>query len=191
VTNQCIGEGGLDLIAQLLERGDLSELLFDGAAVRSFDYLARFCESILASRLRFASFPVQDCERLFRLLPAGEDLAQLAERRDDLRRRFERLYGDPIDRGERVRQISASATARRPSDLRSRVVRQLSRSRSATDADLQLPESLAAARRMSERQAALFLECIDPDDDTEDPMLLLMQTIQDNLTLSSIISGPP
>jgi hypothetical protein len=191
ITNQSIGENGLDLLNQLLEHGELTDLRFDGSALHSFDLLSRFCETILASRLRFASFPAQDFENIFRLLPIGEDADLLNERRDDLRRRFAVAYGLPADRAERVQLIFAATIARRPSDMDTRLSSPLTRSRSITDGDLQLPEGLSEARRMSEAQTRLFRECIDPDDLTDDPVLLLMKTIQDRLTLSTILSEAP
>jgi hypothetical protein len=191
VTNQCIGEAGLDILGQLLDRAEISDLSFDGAAPRTFDYLTRFCETILSSRLRFASFPAQDFDKLFRLFPAADDPLQRAELRDELRRRFEAAYGAPPDRAERIRQISTNAIARRPSDPATFKVRKLQRSSSVADGDLHLPDGLADARRMSERQELLFRECIDPDDTTDDPVVELMKTIQDSLTLAAILAGPP
>jgi hypothetical protein len=61
ISYQAIGEKGLRLISGVLDQ--FIELYFDGSLVASCNFLCRFCERILASNLKFASFPASDFAR--------------------------------------------------------------------------------------------------------------------------------
>jgi hypothetical protein len=189
ITNQSVNEKCLEMILQHLDRGSLTDLLFDGSSVQSFDFLCRICEKLLSSRLHFVSFPSQDFDKILRLLPSTQDAVPLIAKRDELAERFATVYRDCVDLFERIRQITTAAVARMPSDPRIAEIVTLTPSLSRSDSDLFLPKSFQEARRMSPQQLELFEECLDPEESVElDPILRIMKDIHDRLSLDALIA---
>jgi hypothetical protein len=188
LTHQRIGSVGIDLLAAILEHGELVELLFDGSGDPSFDHLARFCEAVLSSRVRFASFPAADFDNIFRLIPLTEDANALGQRREELRRRFAAAYSAPLGRAERLRQFPASTSRRRGGAAAADPPRE--RLRTGSDGGARLPVGLEEARWASDRQAALLAEAVDLNDG-DDPVWALLNGLHERLALAAILTRPP
>jgi hypothetical protein len=190
ITNQSVGERGIDLIVEDLNRLSLTDFFFDGSCVQSFDFLCRTCEKLLSSRLHFCSFPGQDFDRILRLLPSAEDSRLFIAKCDEFARRFATIFGQSFDLSDRVRQITLAAVTCRPTGHVMAPTVPRSRSLTYSDSDQLLPEGFQDARRMSREQRLLFRECLDPDEIAEkDPILILMQGISETLSLESLIAA--
>lgn len=66
ISNQKIGQKGLEMLLPLIIDGKLKEIYFDGSNVNSFHFLCRFCTTLLLSKIKYASFPENDFQRILR-----------------------------------------------------------------------------------------------------------------------------
>lgn len=82
ITNQRIGDDGLNTLMQFLQKGSqLISLKFDGCCSGSFNKISTFCQRVIASKLVFASWPSMEFERHYNLIPrdSGEKPTIAAE----------------------------------------------------------------------------------------------------------------
>jgi hypothetical protein len=107
ITNQSVGDRGLDALAKLLDHDTIAELDFDGSSATSLDTLCRFCERVADSRLRFARFPAADFAKFERRADLRLPEGQIEERRDRLIRLFTAKFEPPLEGLERARHILA------------------------------------------------------------------------------------
>jgi hypothetical protein len=186
VTNQCIGERGLEVLGVLLDRGALSDLYTDGASINSFDFLCRFCEKVLNSRVTFAEFPEQDFEKTLRLVEAGQDLDAMRGTADRLRDRFNRNYVPSVALAERVKKITSAAVARLPTDMKEAAARN-PKSRRDADGEGMTPGGMQQALGMNQAMEQLFRECLDGQEGVN-PVLALMTVMQDRLSFDALFA---
>jgi hypothetical protein len=185
LTNQAIGERGLDLLRKVLERGALTELYFDGSSVHSVDILSKFCEAVIASRLRFAEFPALDFEKLLRVRISEADDQELTERREQLYRQFTARF-DPSVEIDRSKPIAPPKP--KPSQPTKLTAIGQTRKRSSTDVDATLPEGLQDALKINPEIASLYNECVAGEPEQE-PLIEHMRTMQEELSPEALIEA--
>jgi hypothetical protein len=183
ITNQGIGDRGLEALTRLLERGSLRELYFDGSSANSFDGLCGFCDTVIASRLLFAEFPEHDFEKLLRLRNSGTDDQQLLDRRQDIYQRFIEKFNPSLEL-DRAIPLSSSFSNPAQTELRPS---SLSRGK-VSDVDPQIPAGLHDALTINPGTAALYSECTDGSTAMES-ILDVLSSIQSALAIDALIDA--
>lgn len=92
ITNQQVGQEGLEQILNYVADGQLKELYFNGSHIQSLDFLVSFCESLLISKLKFATFPIDDFKSAIEKVSENVDYYQV--KMSYLQEKFEMKYGD-------------------------------------------------------------------------------------------------
>jgi hypothetical protein len=87
ITGQAIGDGGLDLVAQLAERC-LDDLRFDGSKPSSHEAFLATTARIASSRLPTREWPQEDANMVIALIPLSNRL-KVVTRIDAMRQQFE------------------------------------------------------------------------------------------------------
>ena len=93
ISHQCIGQEGLEILVPYLNSTHLHEIHFDGSNVKSFDFLCKFCTTILSSSVKFASFPEIDFQNLLKAT-SKFNYDDYETSVNDLRDAFLSKYGD-------------------------------------------------------------------------------------------------
>jgi hypothetical protein len=186
LTNQAIGEKGLETVALLLEAGSLSQLYCDGST-ESFEVLVKFCERVLATNAQYVAFPAGDFDKAFRLLAADQNDAAMNARREDLSRRFAEKFADAQESSDRMKEIFF-ANVPSPAQEIARKLPARERHMVKSESDNLIPKGLEGATKMGPEVDALYHECV-VDGDSMDPVFALMATIHDRLSLEALIEA--
>jgi len=64
LTNQRIGSLGIIALRSIISKSSLSEVYFDGSGVYSLSILLELCQYVLNSKVTFATWPINDIERI-------------------------------------------------------------------------------------------------------------------------------
>ncbi|KAH0794348.1 Leucine Rich Repeat family protein [Histomonas meleagridis] len=106
VTNQGIGQDGIELILPSVLNGTINRLFFDGSNISSFDYLCKFCTTLVSTQMKIASFPRNDFERLSKHLITNEsDIDGMIE---TMKSKFETKFGKNSIDSNYIPQIKRS-----------------------------------------------------------------------------------
>ena len=97
LTNQMIGERGLDALSQMLD--SLDELFFDGSGA-SLQKTLSFCKQCLESRLKYTKFPTNDIKRCFSGVNKPQNYTENLELSKELENAFSKKYHRDITYGD-------------------------------------------------------------------------------------------
>ena len=186
ITNQSIGAEGITLLGELINHGSLEVLYFDGSIINSLKLLIEFCDKLLETNLKFASFPTLDFEKSLQILRPGQEEAELVETRDRLRKSFDAKFSRPepefgVHKRDYTFSRSRSASYSKETQVkRRRMVR--------SDSFGMIPQGLESATDMSPEVAKLYKECVNIDESEPEPIVALISYIQDASSFDGLIA---
>lgn len=208
ITNQRIGQKGLELLLPLIEGGRLKEVYFDGSNVSSFQFLCQFCSTLLTSKMKYASFPENDFNRILNFSNNSNSISLIPEPENDylityenLKSEFESVfyfseYNWPLTiRNRTLKQkglyvksskekkisISQPFLMAKESDIHSDKKDELLYSKG-----LNIIENCISNHKVFE----LFDECVRNDAvEPSDTIVLLTRTIQDSLSFDNLFNS--
>jgi hypothetical protein len=185
LTNQSIGDRGLDTLARLLERETFAELDFDGSSATSLEVLCRFCDRVVDSHLKFANFPAADFAKFERVVNLRASDSQICERRDRLIRLFDEKFEKPFKGLERVRHILTVIQRLTIGQARAQPLA-INRKLCRSESDLAESTGWADLTRIAPEIEGLYRDCIG--DIEGHPIVDLVSSVTASLTLDTLLS---
>ncbi|OHS99793.1 hypothetical protein TRFO_33718 [Tritrichomonas foetus] len=187
ITDQKVGQAGLEILLPLINSGQLTELHFDGSKVKDYAFLCQFCSTLLSSKkLTYASFPLNDFnQRLIELLPSTSS-DNFESSIETLMQNFKTRFHHPKTVLNTLKSITLtnsltkSMSYIKPNSTRPRMVR--------TDSFMQMPTDNMGSMMMKPDIEKLYKECVENDGETE-PIVLLVNTIENSYTFDSLFAG--
>ncbi|OHT07688.1 hypothetical protein TRFO_24026 [Tritrichomonas foetus] len=185
VTNQCIGQEGLEYIIPYINDELIMELHFDGSNVKSFDFLCKFCSTIISSKMKFSSFPEKDFKNCLNLISNVEELNTLLKTVNDLRNAFASKFGTAEQTYVlKSKVIMHTKLQRLTKELQER---KLMREKNNSTTKIESESKLFEVNIFDETIEPLYKECIGNDQPVKS-IVNLMSTINETLSFDHLFS---
>jgi hypothetical protein len=183
VSFQAIAEKGLDVLNGLLLHGQLAELWFDGTSVPDFELMCLFCEKVLASKLRRAGFPAGDFDRFIAVVAKTPEADERRAKKQELYDMFVEKFGQQNCRGG-IKQFLA--------DVEKPKTDGAGEETSGTGAASAVEDSwifgvFEGVTRIAENVEMLYKDSV-AGTEQQDPIIALMTTIEERLSLAVLMS---
>lgn len=179
VTNQKIPVQGLNELKPYMQK-NLIELHFYGSKFLNFDELADFCESLLETKLQFASFPTNDFIRL------------LQNESQEKEKRFEMIKTQYLKKYKRYISQKSNILGRTSSTQDVKKTRSLNKimpefpSKNLNNCPKQ---DFKSAVQRSQDVVDLLKECMNDENDTfVEPILSIMANIEEKYSMDNLLN---
>lgn len=200
ITNQKVGQDGLKLIIPLIEKGQLTEIHFDGSNIQSFDFLVHFCKLVLASdKLTLATFPENDFNHIITLLISDKQ-NEIENTIDFLKHEFiNRFHLNTANLSTILLERSASssftlirstASINGTEERKNTILKNISSPKTICrhESFYLVPESNESIMMMKGEIEELYTECIDIEETGNEPLLGLVNALENEFSLSNLLS---
>lgn len=183
ITNQKIQMQGLEELKRLINDG-LMELHFNGSNVSSFEDLVSFCEYVLKSKIRLATFPTNDFTRLIRQLSMKNLKSDNEILVDNLKEQFSKNYTGYVIPRSHIFNRTRSISGKLAQEVEK--IKVVPRSESLMKFQKQGIDS--AITRTPELEKLLF-ECLEPEPNESkiDPVLIILSNLDTKYSMKSLL----
>jgi hypothetical protein len=185
ITNQSIGDRGLEAISRLLDHDTITELDFDGSSATNLDTLCKFCERIIDSHLRFVGFPAADFEKFERLVDLKWPNGQINECKDRMLRLFNAKFERPLEGLERARLVIEVMQRMGGGQVKAQP-NATDRKMRRSESDLSVLTDWEEVSRIAPELQAKYKECVGEVEGS--PVVQILAEVAAGLTLEALLS---